>query len=140
DPEGFRDMRALLRELVQQRGMTVLLSSHLLHEVEQVATRVGVIRGGKMLVEASVDELRNRAARRIEVAVSDPPRAARLLRDRFGWPVSALEDGTLLVHGAADPSRIAQAVVGESIRLRRLVEREPSLEDVFFALSEGGPR
>lgn len=58
DPEGFREIRALLKGLVADRGMTILLSSHLLTEVEQVATRIGVIRQGRMVTQAAVADLR----------------------------------------------------------------------------------
>ncbi len=72
-------MRTLLKALVAERGMTILLSSHLLHEVEQVATRIGIIRDGRLLLEATVDEMRAQQERSLEVVVSHPDQAVALL-------------------------------------------------------------
>jgi len=137
DPEGFREIRALLRLLVAERNMTILLSSHLLHEVEQVATRVGVIREGRLLTEASVDELRRKSERTLEVTVSRPQQAADLLRERLHLPVERLEGHTLVIKGKAPAAAVNALLVRNDLEVSRLVEREPSLEEIFFTLTEG---
>ena len=137
DPAGMREIRDLLRSLVRERGLTVLLSSHLLHEVQQIATRVGVIGSGRLLIEAPVDELRRRGSGSIEVVVSRPESAAALLEARFGVEVTYHDDGQLVVTGAVQPSEVNALLVRNNIQVSRLVERELTLEEVFFDLTGG---
>jgi len=137
DPEGFREIRSLLKLLVAERGIFVLLSSHLLHEVEQVATRVGVIREGRLLAEATVDELRHRSERSLEIGVDRPAVAAALIRERTALPVEELDSGTLVVRGKAQAAAINALLVRNDHNVSRLVEREPNLEEIFFALTGG---
>ena len=137
DPEGFREIRALLRLLVTERQITVLLSSHLLHEVEQVATRVGVIREGRLLAEATVEELRRQSERSLEVTVTRPEVAADLIRERMGLPVDRLEGETLVVRGTVRPAAVNSLLVRNDHHVSRLLEREPSLEEIFFSLTGG---
>lgn len=137
DPAGMREMRDLLRFLVRERGITVFLSSHLLHEVQQIATHVGVIGNGRLLVEAPVDELRRRGGGSIEVVVSKPESAAALLEARFGVEVTYHDNGHLVVTGAVQPAEINALLVRNDIQVSRLIEREPSLEEVFFDLTGG---
>ena len=137
DPEGFREIRALLRHLVSDRGITVLLSSHLLHEVEQVASRVGVIREGRLLIEASVEELRHQSQRGLEVSVDRAAAAADLIRERTKLAVEQVDGGTLVVRGKAQAAQICALLVRNDHNVSRLVERESSLEEIFFNLTGG---
>lgn len=137
DPEGFREIRALLRHLVSERGITVLLSSHLLHEVEQVASRVGVIREGRLLIEASVEELRHQSERGLEIGVDRTAAAADLIRERTKLSVEQVDAGTLLVRGKVQASQICALLVRNDHNVSRLVEREYSLEEIFFTLTGG---
>lgn len=137
DPEGFREVRALLKHLVTERGITVLLSSHLLHEVEQVASRVGVIGEGRLLIEASVDELRHQSERGLEIGVDRAAAAADLIRERTKLAVEQVDAGTLLVRGKAQAAQICSLLVRNDHNVSRLVERESSLEEIFFNLTGG---
>ncbi len=137
DPEGFRELRSLLRRLAAERGVTVLLSSHLLHEIEQVATRIGVISGGRLLVEATVDELRGQRERCLEVVVSHPEAAQDLITRRLGAKVERTGDLTLLIRGLVQPAEVNALLVRNDVAVSRLVEREASLETIFFNLTGG---
>lgn len=137
DPEGFREIRALLRHLASERGITVLLSSHLLHEVEQVASRVGVIREGRLLIEASVEELRHQSQQGLEIGVDRAEAAADLIRERTKLPVEQVDGGTLVVRGKAHAAQICALLVRNDHNVSRLVEREASLEEIFFHLTGG---
>jgi len=137
DPEGFREIRSLLKLLVAERGITVLLSSHLLHEVEQVATRVGVIREGRLLIQASVDELRRQSERTLEIGVDRADLAAELIRDRTKLPAEPVDGTNVLVRGKAQAASINALLVRNDLKVSRLVEREPSLEEIFFSLTGG---
>jgi ABC-2 type transport system ATP-binding protein len=135
DPSGMAEMRALIRSLGQS-GRTVVLSSHLMGEVEQVSDRVGVIRAGTLVAEGTVDELRGRAGLRVRAR---PLEAARALLARHpGVESVSRSDGALAV--SADPGLAAdlnRALVTAGVAVSELTTAQSSLEDVFFALTEG---
>ena len=130
DPAGMRDMRRLIREL-GTGGRTVLLSSHLLGEVQQICDRVGIINSGRMVAEHNVNELRGEQ----ELVVrADPKEQAQAILTRFGT-VHQYDD-TLRV--AVDSSRAAEVnsvLVGAGIAVSELHMTERALEDIFFELT-----
>lgn len=132
DPEGIHEMREFIRSLPESRGTTVLVSSHLLSEVEQMADQLGIISQGQMVWQGSLDELRSRALRQLAFRTTDNSRASTLL----GTPE---QEGWLLVPYADDAS-VAQAslaLAGEGIGLVRIEERNESVEDIFLSLTTG---
>jgi ABC-2 type transport system ATP-binding protein len=135
DPSGMAEMRTLIRSL-GQGGRTVVLSSHLMGEVEQVSDRVGVIRAGRLVAEGTVDELRGRAGLRVRAQPLDAARA--LLARHPGVASVARSDGALAV--TADPGLAAdlnRVLVTAGVAVSELTTAQSSLEDVFFALTEG---
>jgi ABC-2 type transport system ATP-binding protein len=137
DPAGMAEMRSLIRSLGQGER-TVVLSSHLMGEVEQISDRVGVIRAGRLVAEGTVDELRGQAGLRVR---AQPLEAARTLLANFpGVEGVSRDDGTLAV--TADPALAAElnrALVSAGVAVSELTTERSSLEDVFFALTEGAP-
>jgi ABC-type multidrug transport system ATPase subunit len=133
DPAGMAEMREFIRTL--GRGQrTVVLSSHLMSEIEQVSDRVGVIRDGALVAEGTVDELRGRPGLRIRVEPIEP--AARLIATRVGVDRVTRADGLLDV--TVDPSQapdINRALVDADIAVSELYPQRPSLEDVFLELT-----
>ncbi len=137
DPAGMRDMRALVRSLASQLGLTIFLSSHLLAEVQSVCDQVAVLHEGRLRFQGTVSSLRERfaAARAIAVEVDRPEAAAALLRSLPGVEGVSVEGGELSVSaGHASAAQIASALVGAGFQLRRLVPRDLSLEEAFFGL------
>ncbi|RZU01609.1 ABC-2 type transport system ATP-binding protein [Kribbella rubisoli] len=130
DPVGMRDMRRLIREL-GTGGRTVVLSSHLLGEVQQICDRVGIINSGRMVAEHNVEELRGEQ----ELVVrADPKDRAQAILTRFG-NVHQYDD-TLRV--TVDPARAAEVnsvLVGAGIAVSELHMTERALEDIFFELT-----
>lgn len=137
DPAGMADMRRLIRTLGDS-GHTVLLSSHNMGEVEQVCDRVGVVRGGRLVAEGTVDELRARGGPPDLLVRAEPIDAAqRMLTARFGSAVS-VQDGALRVVAAGEHAgEINRELVAAGVTVSELRRVERSLEDVFFALTEG---
>jgi ABC-type multidrug transport system ATPase subunit len=133
DPAGMASMRGLIRRL-GQGDRTVLLSSHLMTEIEQVCDRVGVIRGGSLVEEGTVDDLRGRA--RLQVR-AEPLDAARRLLDAFpGVERVAVSDGSLRVAtDAAAAATINRTLVEAGIAVSELHMERASLEDVFLELT-----
>jgi ABC-type multidrug transport system ATPase subunit len=134
DPKGMAEMRTLIRAL--GRGeRTVLLSSHLMPEVEQICDRVGVISRGSLVKEGTVDELRGGGGG-LWVRAEPLDRASRLLA---GLPEVAgvqTDDGTLRITAApAAAPAINRALVGAGIAVSELRPERASLEDVFLELT-----
>lgn len=132
DPEGIHEMRALVRMLPQTHGTTVLVSSHLLSEVEQMADHVGIISRGQMVWQGSLKELRACAKRQLAFRTTDDQRASMLLG-------ATKQDGWLLAPFADDVTvaRLSLALARAGIGVVRIEERSESIEDLFLAFTEG---
>jgi ABC-type multidrug transport system ATPase subunit len=134
DPQGMAEMRKLIRGMAQG-DRTVLLSSHLLGEVEQICDRVGVIRDGRLVVESTVHDLRGDEGLLVKAEPED--RAYGFLSEMFGPElISRSEDGA--IHIKADPKRsmeINGRLQAAGIGVSELRPFETSLEEVFFQLT-----
>ena len=139
DPQGMADVRNLIIEL-GKGARTVLISSHLLGEVELMCTRVGVIRKGKIVAEGTVDQLRGAATLLVRGTPEDTAKSV-LVQEVGADHVTSLGDGTFSV--AVDLQRTAQInqrLVQAGVAVTELHADERSLEDVFMELTgtEGG--
>jgi len=133
DPQGVVEMRALLRRL-GSGDRTVMLSSHLLNEVQQISDRVAIIRKGKLVAQGTVHELRGEPSIVVRATPSDA--AHRQLDRMLGTAAVTGVDGTLRL--AVDPNRAAdinQALVGSGIKVSELRADERTLEEVFLTLT-----
>lgn len=136
DPAGMVDMRGLIRTL-GLGGRTVLLSSHLLGEVEQICDRVGVIRNGKLVVEGTVAELRGGAGLLLRADPLD--RTRRLAEEVYGAEhVRVVDDGLVLAIDPAQAGEITQRLVAGGVVVRELRPMERSLETAFLELTGEG--
>jgi ABC-2 type transport system ATP-binding protein len=133
DPAGMAEMRAFIRSLADG-GRTVLLSSHLMGEIEQVSDRVGVIRAGALVAEGTVEELRGRAGLRVRAEPLGD--AARLVGALPGVEAVATADGHLEVEvDTARAAAINCSLVEAGIAVSEIYGRRASLEDVFLELT-----
>ena len=138
DPAGIRDMRALIKRLAA-RGLTVLLSSHDMAEVEDICDNVTIMRKGSVVFHGGIAELRARAPERgHRIVTDDDARAARLARE-LGIAITSAEDGVVVTGAQADVDRYVRALVGAGVSLRSLETAEPPLEALFFMLTESAP-
>ncbi|MFN7621055.1 MAG: ATP-binding cassette domain-containing protein, partial [bacterium] len=127
DPDGIADMRRFLGELPARTGATVLLSSHLLGEIEQTATHVGIIHQGRLVLEGELARLKAEMAPEIAVEIDDPARAAERAAAR-GFAVARSTDRIVASLKPGEDARAAAAALN-----RALVEAEMTV----FAI---GPR
>lgn len=138
DPEGMASMRELITGL-RRENRTVLLSSHLLAEVEHLCDRVGVIRHGRLIAEGTVAELRRGVGEGgLTVTVDSPERAAELVRQLPAVRSATVGDGELRV--VVDPREAAavnRLLVVNGLEVSELRKQVLSLEDVFLDLVEG---
>ena len=136
DPSGMRDMRALIRDLPERTGATVFMSSHLLSEVEQIATHVGVMRQGETVFDGAIGALAARTGQRLEVRC-DKPDAAIALAGAQGFAVFIRDDatGSFILSGDGDPARLNAALVGAGIAVSALAPLRADLESLFLDLT-----
>jgi ABC-2 type transport system ATP-binding protein len=136
DPAGMRDMRALIRSLAES-GITVLLSSHLMNEVEELCNRVAIISAGRIVYEGRLDELRASAAGSYTLRTSDDTAAARICGVYPGLrELVVLPDGLRMRADEATIESLTLELARSGIALRALVPDAASLEERFFALTE----
>lgn len=132
DPAGIREVRNTMRSLGQQ-GKTVLVSSHILAEVEQVADTVSIIGHGALLAEGRVaDILGSAGVARVRVRVASPDRAAEVLE---GDGLEVGRDGEVLLVGTDDPAAITRALAGHGLYVSELTPLRADLESAFLALT-----
>ena len=137
DPGGMRDMRRLVRRLADQ-GITVLLSSHLMGEVEELCDRVAIVRSGRVVYEGSLAELLASTAGRYLLRTTDDVRAAALAADRLGVTDVRFGDGGLTLSADDEAVTALSIALGEAgIGIAALVPRTATLEELFFRMTEG---
>ncbi|HEX3873448.1 MAG TPA: ABC transporter ATP-binding protein [Solirubrobacteraceae bacterium] len=137
DPAGLRDMRSLIRRLAGE-GITVMLSSHQLAEVEELCNRVAIIRKGRVAYEGDLAELKRSAAAEYRLRTTDDARAAAISRAQPG--IFDVRPGDHELRLRAEESAIAMLSIalGEAgVGLKLLANEQATLEDVFFRLTEG---
>jgi ABC-2 type transport system ATP-binding protein len=137
DPQGTREVRALVRQIASE-GITVFVSSHLLAEVEQVSTHVGVMRTGKLVFQGELAELRRTAAPRIAVRTADVAAAAEVFAKLGLADPETGEDLVTAELGDTKPEQITAELVHADVGVRGLSVESPSLEDLFVGLTGEG--
>src|SRR5579884_2738710 len=136
DPAGMRDMRLLIKRLAGQ-GITIVLSSHLLNEVEDVCNRVAIIRGGKIVYEGEIADLEGAAGTSYRLATTNDERALSVCRAQPGVSEVRLMAGRVwFTAEEAAVAELSQALVEAGALIRSLVPQTATLEDLFFSLTE----
>ena len=133
DPAGIREIRNTMRALSEQ-GKTVLVSSHILSEIEHVADTVSIIGHGRLLVSGRVgDVIGNQIATSVRVGVADLLSAQRILTD--GGLVVRQEGGVLVVEGIDDGAEITKRLAAHDLFVNELIPVRADLESVFLQLT-----
>jgi ABC-2 type transport system ATP-binding protein len=138
DPAGVVEIRELLAALAGEKGVTVFMSSHILTEVDRLATRIGIIHRGRLIEELDTEALERLRSRRLEIKARNTETAQRCLQDA-GYIVSA-RDGTLFIEDSRAvecPDEIAQLLVNAGSPPMRLAVEQQNLEDHFLQLTGG---
>jgi ABC-2 type transport system ATP-binding protein len=137
DPAGMRDMRLLIRRLADE-GMTVLLSSHLLTEVEDVCNRVAIVRQGTIVYEGEIAELKRGAGTRYRLETTDDARALEVCRAQPGIGDLSTDHGRIsFTADDGSAAALSQALVESGALIRAMAPQTVTLEDLFFSLTEG---
>jgi ABC-type multidrug transport system ATPase subunit len=138
DPAGIHEVRQLLRAMPAEHGVTVFLSSHLLGEVEQLATHVGMLSQGDMVFQGTVERLSERRRSRLRIVVDRPAEAAVLLEAR-GWDVER-QDEALIAATSAPAATINRTLVEAGFDVHQLVHESDSLEHIFLGMTHSEAR
>lgn len=139
DPAGMRDMRLLIRRLADQ-GMTVVLSSHLLAEVEDLCNRVAIVRTGRIVYEGEIAELKRGAATSYRLETTDDERALAVAGAQPGITDAHRNEHGRIVLTVVDEASVAalsQALVEAGALIHALAPQTVTLEDLFFSFTEG---
>jgi ABC-2 type transport system ATP-binding protein len=139
DPAGMRDMRALIARL-SLSGTTVLLSSHLLAEVEELCNRVAIVRTGRIVFEGALDDLKRTAGGDWRLRTTHDERAAAVCRDQPGIGDVRVSPLELRFTGTEEAAAaLSVALVEAGLAIRALAPHAATLEDLFFRLTEDTP-
>jgi lantibiotic transport system ATP-binding protein len=136
DPAGIQEMRHLLRGLPEAFGVTIFLSTHLLNEIEQIATQIGIINKGKLIFQGSPEKLQTKLAGNAILEVDNPSRARQILTG-MGWQVDQNGDHSLSIV-SRDVQTLAKAnaqLVAQGIEVYHLSQEKRSLEEIFLSLT-----
>jgi ABC-type multidrug transport system ATPase subunit len=136
DPAGIREMRAFIRSVPQEMGATVLLASHLLSEVEQVATHIGIIHRGKIVFQGTKEALQAQLREYLSIGVECPDQAEQLLTTS-GWTVR--RNGSDHLHvpvgGRSEAAMINRQLIDSGHNVFDLHLERASLEDIFIEMT-----
>ena len=138
DPAGVVEIRELIGDLARSRGVTVFMSSHVLAEVDRLATRIGIIHRGRLIDELDTAELELRRARWLTVDARDRSRAADVL-SAAGYPTSTCASGLRVEDARAfeAPDEVARLLVAQGIMPTQLTPGREDLEAYFLRLTGG---
>ena len=133
DPAGIEEIRELIKRLPQDYGMTVMISSHLLSEVDRMATAVGILSHGELIFQDSMETLEQRRRPRTLLRTADDRRAAKVLAP-YG---AQLDDGVLVLEAASDEQAAlaVRALVQAGVDVYRVEQRQRTLESVFLEMT-----
>ncbi|WNQ11305.1 ABC transporter ATP-binding protein [Paenibacillus aurantius] len=137
DPAGILEIRELIKSLPKEQGVTVMISSHLLSEIDQMANRVGIITKGQMIFQDSITALRRQAKNRIRLGVSRPEEAWKLLL--ASGHAAEWEQGRLSVEPENDGkvAAMVSTLVRHDFEVYRVEEETASLESIFLDITGG---
>ena len=137
DPAGIQEMRELICDLPRRFGMTVVVSSHLLSEIDQMATHIGVIADGALVYQNTIERLHEKSEHHLAMRTLNNAMAQAILTHH--GVVNEVRDGEIILPPLED-AKIAQCVTllaDSSIGVTRIEERRKNLEDIFLELTEG---
>ena len=138
DPAGLVEIRELLKSLAQEKGVTVLMSSHILTEVDRLATRIGVIHKGQLIEELDTDQLEKLRSKYLEVQTRDVEGAFANLQSAGYKP--EIKDKTILIENSQAiecPDEIAKILVHAGTPPTHLAVKQQNLEEYFMKLTGG---
>ncbi len=137
DPAGIQEFRHLIRNFPKEKGITVFLSSHLLNEVELMATHIGVIHKGRLLFQGAMTDLRSKLRQHILLQVDNPGKAKQCLEQRHHIEFDQDNNLQVNVKDKFEAAEINARLVNHGIKVYAIQQEKQSLESMFFSLING---
>ena len=139
DPEGIKEVREILVRMREEKGITILISSHILEELDKVADCYGVINEGTLLDEFSAEQLHLRSGKYVKIRTEEPDRALEVLGRMNISALKMEERDCIRVDGHTDrTAEMAKALVMAGITLQEIYVHNVSLEDYYLSMTKGG--
>lgn len=139
DPAGIKEIRETIQRLNCEHNITVLVSSHILPEVEQMASRIGIIHNGTLVDEFTLEEIHQQGNTFLELKVNDAGRAMDVMKKKLGIEkFGQLDNGMLRVSGRLDkPELINRTLIQAGIDVSHIASHQETLEDRFMRITGG---
>ena len=135
DPSGIIEIRELIKSMPEEHGITIVISSHLLSEIDQMATQVGIISKGKMIFQDSISKLREQSTSKIKLTVNDAESAWKTLLTH-GYTTDLIHNKLSIENGSDERvAEIVKSLVQSDYDIYRVEEEKKSLEEIFLELT-----
>lgn len=139
DPIGIKEIRELLLFLKNNHGMTILISSHIVSEIECIADTIGVINQGKLLREVQLSEIRANGTSQLELEIDNPEKAIDVLGEQFSNPeIKQIGKTLYLKTTEVDQSSVMQSLVRANLKILKIEQHQETLEEYFLNIIKGG--
>ncbi|MFJ8461031.1 ABC transporter ATP-binding protein [Lysinibacillus xylanilyticus] len=140
DPVGIKELRELFKMLCKEYGITIIISSHILGEIEQIADTIGVIKNGRLITEVSMDAVNHSQADYIEVIVNDGKKAAFIIEKELHITnFKLMDDNSIRIYeSTASQKVLTKTLIEHDIEIEGISKKTSSLEDYFLKLINGG--
>ncbi|MGE7944908.1 ABC transporter ATP-binding protein [Lysinibacillus xylanilyticus] len=140
DPVGIKELRELFKMLCKEYGITIIISSHILGEIEQMADTIGVIKNGRLITEVSMDAVNHSQADYIEVIVNDGKKAAFIIEKELHITnFKLMDDNSIRIYeSTASQKVLTKTLIEHDIEIEGISKKTSSLEDYFLKLINGG--
>lgn len=138
DPQGIIEVRNTLTKINKERGITILISSHILGELSKIATHYGIIKSGEMIEEIDENSLREKCKEYMTVSTADNQRAAKLLKSKLDeqYPVE-IENEAVHIYHYQDGENVNRILTAEGIYASEITQHKMDLEEYFLSAMEG---
>lgn len=140
DPIGIKDIRELFKMLCKEYGITIIISSHILSEIEQIADTIGVIQNGRLIAEIPMDTINNSLTEYIEVIVDNGKKAAFILENKLSITnFKLIDEHSIRIYDTTTSQKvISKMFIEHDINIEGISKNTSSLEDYFMKLINGG--
>lgn len=140
DPEGIMEFRELLKKINQERGVTILISSHLLGELHQLATCYGFIHKGKMAEQISAEKLKRKCRKYLSIRVNDAHKASEILQKQFpGLETEMITKKRVHLYGCSGHTgEVIKALVAQELNVKEIKTECADLEQYYMSVIKGG--
>lgn len=139
DPIGIKEIRELLLDLSRSKGLTILMSTHILSEVEQIATTIGIINNGLLVEEINIKEMQRQSQHYVELKVDDEKKACRVIEEVLSYTkFKVIQQGVIrLYEGIDNTSAIIRILNTEGVNIMSIKVKEDTIEDYFLRVTGG---